>query len=155
MKHGVLPVLLSVLLGCGMAWAAGSSSSSSPSVAERIENAKKAIEAKDWKMAAFELDKALREDSNNADVHNMLGYSYRKRPNPDLPKAFEHYKLALKIDPRHKAAHEYIGEAYLMDRQPSEAEKHLMQLEAICGNTTCEEYTDLAHAIAAYKAGRK
>ena len=123
-----------------------------PSVNERLGNARKAIEAKDWSKAVAELDVAAREEPRNADVQNLLGYSWRKRATPNLPKAFEHYNTALRLDPRHKGAHEYIGEAYLMDKKPAEAEKHLAQLETICGNKTCEEYADLAKAIADYKA---
>jgi Flp pilus assembly protein TadD len=121
-------------------------------VSDRLTAARKAIEGKDWSRAMSELNAAEREEPRNADVHNLLGYSYRKRANPDLPKAFEHYNTALKLDPRHKGAHEYIGEAYLMDKKPAEAEKHLAELEKICGNRTCEEYADLSKSIAAYKA---
>jgi Flp pilus assembly protein TadD len=123
----------------------------SPSVAERLAAARKAIEAKDWNKASAELNAAVRQDPRNADVHNLLGYSARKRATPDLPKAFEHYNTALKLDPKHKGAHEYIGEAYLMDKKPAEAEKHLAELEKICGNKTCEEYADLAKAISDYR----
>jgi Flp pilus assembly protein TadD len=122
------------------------------SVSQRLATARKAIDAKEWSRAMSELNAAVREEPRNADVHNLLGYSYRKRASPDLPKAFEHYNTALRLDPRHKGAHEYIGEAYLMDRKPAEAEKHLAELEKICGNTTCEEYADLAKAIAEYKS---
>jgi Tfp pilus assembly protein PilF len=118
---------------------------------ERLASARKAIDAKDWSTATRELAQANREDPRNADVHNLLGYSYRKRATPDLPKAFEHYQTALRIDPKHKGAHEYIGEAYLMDKKPAEAEKHLAALEQICGKS-CEEYQDLLKSIADYKA---
>jgi tetratricopeptide (TPR) repeat protein len=120
-----------------------------------LDQARMAIKAKDWKKALASLNVALKEDPRNADVHNLLGYSYRKQASPNLPRAFEHYKLALKLDPKHKGAHEYIGEAYLMDKKPAEAEKHLAQLEAICGKRNCEEYADLANAIAKYKASGK
>jgi Flp pilus assembly protein TadD len=123
-----------------------------PSVQERLANARKAIDAKNWDSAMKELNAAQRVDARNADVHNLLGYSYRKRANPDLAKAFEHYRTALKLDPRHKGVHEYIGEAYLMDKKPADAEKHLAELEKICGSRTCEEYADLAKSIADYKA---
>ena len=128
---------------------------SGPPVSERLANARKAIEAKDWGKAMFELNQAAREEPRNADVHNLLGYTYRKRATPDLTKAFEHYNTALKLDPKHKGAHEYIGEAYLMDKKPAEAEKHLARLEVLCGNKTCEEYADLAKSIADYKASSK
>ena len=125
---------------------------SGPTVNERLTAARKSIDAKDWSKAMFELNQAVREEPRNADVHNLLGYTYRKRASPDLTKAFDHYKTALNLNPKHKGAHEYIGEAYLTDKKPAEAEKHLAQLEAICGNKTCEEYADLAKAIADYKA---
>jgi Flp pilus assembly protein TadD len=123
-----------------------------PRVTERLTTARKLIQAQDWNKALAELNQAALEDPRNADVHNLLGYSWRKRSVPDLAKAFEHYKTALRLQPTHKGAHEYIGEAYLMDKKPAEAEKHLAQLEKICGNRTCEEYADLARAIASYKA---
>jgi Tfp pilus assembly protein PilF len=122
------------------------------SATDRLKTARAAIQGKEWKKALAELNLAAREDPRNADVQNLLGYSYRKQGTPDLPKAFEHYQAALRLDPRHKGAHEYIGEAYLMDKKPAEAEKHLAALAQICGNTTCEEYEDLAKAIAEYKA---
>ena len=126
-----------------------------PTVAERMTEARKAIQAQDWRRALSELNAAARVEPRNADVHNLLGYSYRKQATPDITKAFEHYYIALRLDPKHKGAHEYIGQAYLMEKRPEEAQKHLTQLEAICGNKTCEEYADLAKAIAAYKAGAK
>jgi Flp pilus assembly protein TadD len=122
------------------------------SVSDRLGNARTAIEARDWSRAMSELSAAAREEPRNADVHNLLGYSYRKRAVPDITKAFEHYYTALKLDPRHKGAHEYIGQAYLMEKRPLEAEKHLAELEKICGNKTCQEYADLSKAIMEYKA---
>jgi len=123
-----------------------------PSVSERMAAARNAIDVKDWSRATRELDAALRDEPRNADAHNLLGYSYRKRPSPDLGKAFEHYQAALRLNPQHKGAHEYIGEAYLMDKKPAEAEKHLAELERICGGKSCEEYADLAKSIADYKS---
>jgi Flp pilus assembly protein TadD len=127
---------------------------SQPTVSERLTLAREAIQKKEWRKALAELNVAAKEEPRNADVHNLLGYSYRKQAQPNLAKAFEHYNTALKLDPKHKGAHEYIGEAYLMDKKPAEAEKHLVLLEKICGNKTCEEYADLAAAIAKYKAGK-
>lgn len=121
-------------------------------VAERLAFARQAIRTGDWSAALRELNAAARDAPQNADVHTLLGYSYRKRARPDLGKAFEHYQAALRIDPRHKGAHEYIGEAYLMEKRPQQAEQHLAELERICGNRSCEEYQDLAKAIAEYKA---
>jgi len=149
------------LVACGLVvsalacHAAGDVSSSQPSVAERLESARKAMDKKDWRDAAGSLEKLLKDEPRNADVFNLLGFYNRKKPDADLPRAFEYYNAALKINPKHKGAHEYIGEAYLMDKKPQEAEKHLAQLESICGNKTCEEYQDLSKAIAQYKAAGK
>ncbi len=119
---------------------------------DRMAAARAAIKAKDWQKSIAELSLQAKEKPGNADTYNLLAYSLRKQATPDLPKAFEYYRLALKTDPKHKGAHEYIGEAYLMDKQPVKAEEHLASLKTICGNTTCEEYQELAKSIAAYKA---
>ena len=149
-------VLIAVVTGVAGARADDSVlNANQPSVNSSLDEARLAIKAKDWKKALASLNLAVKEEPRNADVHNLLGYSYRKQASPNLPKAFEHYNIALKLDPKHKGAHEYIGEAYLMDRKPLEAEKHLARLEAICGNRNCEEYADLARAIATYKAQSK
>jgi Tfp pilus assembly protein PilF len=134
--------------------AADTPSTAQPTVSERMNTARDAIKANKWQPAIAELRIAVRDEPKNADAHNLLAYSYRKQAKPDLAKAFEHYNIALKLDPKHKGAHEYIGEAYLMDKKPAEAEKHLAELEKICGNKTCEEYADLAKAIAQFKAGK-
>jgi hypothetical protein len=68
-----------------------------------------------------------------------------------MDKAFEHYKRALEIDPRHRGAHEYIGEAYLMVGDLASAEKHLAALRSICV-LPCEELDDLRQAIADHQA---
>ena len=145
-----------MLLGAPLAHAADTPGSNpsikSPTVAERLANARKALDGKQHSAALRELQAALREDPRNADVHNPLGYTYRKRSSPDLAKAMEHYGMALKIDPMHKGAHEYIGEAYLLKKQLPEAERHLAELAKICGGTACEEYRDLAKSIADFKA---
>ena len=145
-----------VVAGCLLALPAGAADTgpavSQPSASERLDLARDAIKKQDWKRSLAELNLAAREEPRNADVHNLLGYTYRKQAAPNLPKAFEHYRRALSLNPKHKGAHEYIGEAYLMDKKPQEAEKHLAELEKLCGNRTCEEYVDLAQAITAYKA---
>jgi Flp pilus assembly protein TadD len=154
MKNLTACILIATATLAASAFAADMPSAPEPvktTAAQYLSNARAAIKSKDWTRALSELNAAVRDEPGNADIHNLLGYSYRKQSAANLPKAFEHYNMALKIDPKHKGAHEYIGEAYLMDRKPEEAQKHLVALEAICGNKTCEEYTDLAKAIAAYK----
>lgn len=148
-------LLAAALASASPAWSADTPNPSvpaQPTVQERLANARKAVAASNWSAAMRELNVAVREEPQNADVHNLLGYAYRKRASPDMAKAFQHYNMALKFDPRHKGAHEYIGEAYLMEKRLPEAEKHLAELERICGNRECEEYRDLAKSIAEFKA---
>ena len=151
----LLPLLLPFLLAAAPAWAVDTDSSPAPArqaSTDHLARARQAIEGKDWNVALRELQVAAKEQPQNADVHNLLGYTYRKRASPDMAKAYEHYNLALKINPDHKGAHEYIGEAYLQDKRLPDAEVHLAALQRICGGTACEEYQDLAKAIAEYKA---
>lgn len=152
MKNGWMACLL---LASASAFAADMPAMDPPAANDHMGDARKAIQAKNWGAAVTELKIAVREEPRNADAHNLLAYSYRKQAKPDLPKAFEHYGIALQLNPNHRGAHEYIGEAYLMDKKPAEAEKHLAALEKICGNKTCEEYADLQRAITAYKAANK
>jgi Tfp pilus assembly protein PilF len=145
-------VLLSCLMFvCTVTLADGAPTETQPSALQRLATATSAIQGKNWPAAITELNGVVKEEPRNADAHNLLAYSYRKQDRPDLPRAFEHYRTALKLNPNHKGAHEYIGEAYLMDKKPAEAEKHLVELQRICDNKTCEEYRDLANALAKYK----
>ena len=107
--------------------------------------AKKAIEAKEWDKALYRLKYVKAED---AEVYNLTGYASRKLGKMD--DAFRNYKIALQMNPNHRGAHEYVGEAYLITNNPAMAEEHLAALERICGKN-CEEYKDLAREIAEYK----
>jgi Flp pilus assembly protein TadD len=107
--------------------------------------AKKAIEAKEWDKALYRLKYVKAED---AEVYNLTGYASRKLGKMD--DAFRNYKIALQMNPNHRGAHEYVGEAYLITNNPAMAEQHLAALEKICGKN-CEEYKDLAREIAEYK----
>ena len=59
------------------------------------------------------------------------------------------YLKALRIQPNHLGANEYLGELYVMTGQMSKAKARLAAIAKICGNTSCEEYGDLYRAIAA------
>jgi Flp pilus assembly protein TadD len=114
---------------------------------------RKAVEAKDFKGALGHLMQAAKETPQDADVHNLLGYSYRKLG--QLKPAMEHYRLALKLDPNHRGAHEYIGELYLELGQLDNAERQLQALSKACPwFGRCDEYEDLKEAIAKFKAKR-
>ena len=139
------------MLPAADATAAGSSSSTSSAATQadqrNIERGKQAIEARDWERAATFLERAAESSPRNADVFNLLAYSYRHLDR--LDDAFENYGRALELDPRHLGAHEYIGEAYLMVGDLAKAEEHLATLRDICAS--CEETEELAEAIAHFK----
>lgn len=112
---------------------------------------RKAIQGKDFKGAVGFLTKAVQESPNDADAHNLLGYSYRNIGNID--KSMEHYQTALKLDPNHRSAHEYLGELYLDMNQLANAEKQLQALKRACPFFgRCAEYEDLKEAIEKHKA---
>ena len=110
---------------------------------------RKAVEAKDWAGAIRLLASAALRDTRNADIQNYLGYAYRN--SGEFALAFKHYRRALELNPRHRGAHEYIGEAYLLIGDPAEAEEHLAALREIC-LIPCEEFADLERKIAEYRA---
>ena len=112
---------------------------------------KKALAAKNWTLAAESFKKVVADNPKNADGYNLLGYSSRWLGKYN--EAFAAYDKALALDPKHKGALEYSGVAYLKVNQKDKAEAQLVRLRAIC--TSCEETTDLAKAIAAYKPAAK
>jgi tetratricopeptide (TPR) repeat protein len=108
---------------------------------------KRAIVAGDWNGAIKTLTLAGLRDDRNADIQNYLGYAYRRLR--QLDPAMRHYQQALTLNPRHRSAHEHLGEAYLVQGDLIKAEEHLAALERIC-LIPCEEYDDLKRAIAEY-----
>jgi Flp pilus assembly protein TadD len=110
---------------------------------------KQAMEKKNWPEAAKRFQQAALRDPDNPDLQNYLGYTHRNLKQFDL--AFKHYKRAIELNPRHRGAHEYIGEAYLMVGDLANAEKHLAALRNIC-LLPCEELGDLEKAVKDYRA---
>jgi Flp pilus assembly protein TadD len=115
-----------------------------------LEQARAAIGKQDWMGAQKILRDAVARNPQDADSHNLYAYSIRKGPNPAMDLVFRHYNEALRIDPKHRAAHEYLGEAYLMTGNVLKAREHLAQLDKLC-TFGCEEYTVLKKEVAAYE----
>ena len=125
----------------------GGSSSSESSSGPTLADARALIRAENWKPAIAMLKTIIAEDSRNADALNLLGFSLRK--SGDVKNAEGFYLKALKLNPKHKGANEYLGELYVETGHMDKAKERLEVLAKLCGNTTCEEYEDLEKAIAA------
>ena len=95
---------------------------------------------------------ALKRFPDAADLHNEFGFTHRRLRQMD--KAFEHYRRALDLNPQHRGAHEYIGEAYLIVGDVDSARFHLAALRAIC-LLSCDELKDLEKSIADHLARTK
>jgi tetratricopeptide (TPR) repeat protein len=75
----------------------------------------------------------------------MIGYAKRKMG--DYDGGLSYYQMALTIDPNNVNTHEYLGEAYAEKGKLDLAKAELAKVASVCG-TTCEQYQDLAKAIA-------
>jgi tetratricopeptide (TPR) repeat protein len=145
------PFVVGIALGAFAPGALADPDETDPDLAKRDEDyaaGVKAVKEKRWDEAIAKLKTAERRNPDSADLHNFLGFSYRNLK--QYEPAFTHYKRALAIDPRHRGAHEYIGEAYLMTGDVASAERHRDLLKGIC-LLGCEELADLEKAIADYR----
>jgi cytochrome c-type biogenesis protein CcmH/NrfG len=133
---------LILILLSQMAWSADTGGSA-PVVDAEMKNAREMIAKKDWGAALQVLERYTRTNPGNADGFNLLGYSLRNLKRYD--DSLVAYRQALKLDPVHRGAHEYIGVAYIQMGQLAKAKEHLDALDKIC-TFSCEEYRDLKKA---------
>ncbi len=117
---------------------------------ETLKQAQEAIDFKEWDKAILLLTDLTQRFDRSADLENLLGFSYRMHG--EYQPAFTHYEKALALDPRHKGALEYQGEAFLETDQLPKAETNLSTLKTACGGQACQEYALLKGAIDRYKA---
>ena len=115
-------------------------------------DAVKLINNKSYEAAVDKLFKAEKNNSNDADIYNYLGFSFRKMGN--LDKAAFYYEKALTISPKHKGALEYQGELFLTQGNLKLAEINLKKLEKICF-LGCKEEKMLKESIMKYNKGQK
>jgi len=146
--------LLIVLAAVTVATAADTPEPARAPADRDLGEARTRIAAKDWPGARDVMQKAVARDPGNAEYHNLLAYSIRHTANPNMDVVFKHYGEALRIDPKHKGAHEYVGEAYLLVGNVARAKEHLAALDKLCF-FSCEEYRDLKKAIQEYEARKK
>jgi tetratricopeptide (TPR) repeat protein len=84
-------------------------------------------------------------NQNDPRVLNYTGYSHRKAGRLETGISF--YRKALAINPDFVLAREYLGEGYVAAGRIDLARAELTEIANRCG-VTCEEYEDLAEAIA-------
>ena len=110
-----------------------------------------AKERQDWSAAASVMKDAVAAKPDNADYHNLYAYSLRKGGTRQMDLVFQHYNEALRLDPRHRGAHEYLGEAYLQVGNLAKAKDELAALDKLC-LFGCSEYSELKKAVSQYEA---
>ncbi len=108
------------------------------------------IAAKNYSAALTEL-RDLAEDSQQADVYNLLGFTLRKTG--DFKTSLTYYTKALELKPDHRAAHEYLGELFVETGHVDKAREQLDALAKLCPGG-CEEREDLQKVIDAKTASR-
>ena len=116
----------------------------SAGIQAELTKARDNIERTDYWAAISTLNNAIAAQPRHADAYNLLGFSYRKIANFDL--AERNYRRAIRLDPAHKGALEYMGELYLETGRHTQAEALLVVLEKLCPDG-CEELEDLRHAF--------
>lgn len=134
--------------GASGAFAAGTSTTTELTPVEvrtQLASAKELIEKGSYSDAISILNDIVETNPREADAYNLLGFSHRK--SKDFTRAEQNYKRALRLNPDHKGALEYVGELYLETNRRDKAEESLARLEQLCPQG-CEELEDLRQAMA-------
>jgi cytochrome c-type biogenesis protein CcmH/NrfG len=155
MKHFFLALGLLAALGTSpAAFADGGNSSGSEAAAPKdadYQAGMAAVAKRNWREVVVRMTAYAGRNPQDANGWNELGHAHRQLGELDV--ALVEYGKALKIDPRHRGAHEYLGETYLQMGDVARAEQELKALDSIC-LLPCEQYTDLKGAIAQYRRGK-
>jgi tetratricopeptide (TPR) repeat protein len=94
--------------------------------------------------AALEELRGLAEDTQQADVYNLMGYTLRKTG--DYATSLTYYTKALELQPDYRPAREYLGELYAETGNLDKAKEQLAALVKLCPGG-CEERQDLEKAL--------
>ena len=127
----------------------GAGSSSSVDANAEYLKAEKLVKTYKFEKAIKALNKLLSETPDGytkADIYNYLGYASRKQRAPNFEKAESYYLKALKIDPNHIGALEYLGELYYETGRVEKANELLEKLKIVAGENS-EEYIELFEVI--------
>ena len=110
--------------------------------AKKLEEKNKMDRAtKLYSKALEKLQKAYKNNKNNPDILNYLGFTLRKTGK--LEEAEKYYLAGLKIKPDHNGINEYLGELYVKTNRLELAKERL----AVLKNCNCEEYSELKEII--------
>ena len=130
------------------AYSAGSDSSddkpAKPAHSKEYYKAVKLIKAGSFDEALVILETIIQKKPDDADIHNYMGFSFRKKGM--LEKSAYHYEQALEINPKHLGALEYQGELYIALGEVEKAKANLTKIDDICW-TECSELRELKKAI--------
>ena len=150
-------ITVSFILFSFNAFGAGSSSSDSSTTVKKnyfekavsyIDKSKKFEEDGKQKKAEKQYEKAQKllirsnkDQPNNADTLNYLGFATRKLGDFNLGE--EYYLQGLAIEPEHNGINEYLGELYVVTNRMDLAKERLEVLR----NCNCEEFQELKEII--------
>ena len=109
--------------------------------------AKTLVKSKKFDQAAVMLETLLKDSKNAGNPDILNDYAYSLRNLKQFEKAEKFYLAALKINPKHVGANEYLGELYLQTKRLDEAKKRLEVLKTC----NCDEYKELKEKIEKYK----
>jgi len=123
-----------------------------------------AFEREDWQAVVDHMAEAVEQRPWHDDAYNLMGFALRKLG--DYDRALQAYDRALALNPYHRGALEYLGEAYLELDQPARAKATLDRLEVECKRTAadassggwqsgCEEWQELSEAYEGYVASQE
>ena len=115
-----------------------------PAEEKAVRQAREAIADQAWPRAIELLQTHVRAYPDDADAHNLLGYSLRQHGRYELAQAA--YERALAIEPEHLGAHEYLGQLMLTLGRRERALHHLSTLERLC-QAHCEGYQQLKRSL--------
>jgi tetratricopeptide (TPR) repeat protein len=118
-----------------------------------------AFQRADWQNVLDTMTRVVARRPWDDDAYTLMGFAARKLGN--YRQALVYYQKALELNPHHRGALEYLGEAYLEMGCAALARELLARLEAVCQRLMsdaaktdwqagCQEWTELHAAIAAY-----
>jgi len=119
---------------------------------DRYNGAVRLINQERFADAVDELYDAQAVIGPHPDILNYLGFSHRKLGRFDEAKGY--YAAALRLDPDHLGATEYLGELYLELGDLKKANAQLAKLDKLCA-FGCAEREDLARLIEVKQSVRR